>query len=183
MRVVIRHRTNHARAPDYPKHFREAFRRDLRRAGPELKKEFEKITANWEHQPTFSTFFRTYSDRMAMYCVVKGNKGGKGEATAADIWHWLSQGTRRHRIPTEGTTPMTFVYGGAYQPKTKPGGTWGGPGVTTGGHVKTMSWVNHPGIEARHFEEEIGKNFKRRFNIIVDNAIRRARRNARREAG
>lgn len=185
MRVVIRHRTNHARAPDYPKHFRDAFRRDLRRAGPELKKEFEKITANWEHQPTFHTFFRTWPDKMSMYCVVKGARGGKGgKATTADIWHFVSQGTKRHRIPRKGFAQLKFRYGGVYSPKTAPGGTWGGPGVTTGGEWRTFSWVDHPGIkEPRKFEEEIGKKFKRRFNIIVDNAIRRARRNARREAG
>lgn len=147
---------------------------------PEFKREPKKIVSNWKNQPKFTV-------RVALNAIKKGALTVgyiiKGTKLARNIWGWLDEGTRRHKIRAKNAPTLVFQWGGpgSYQPKTKPGGqtlTFGGPGAVSGGTTHRPVEVDHPGNEPREFYVYLGDKLLLTWKSNVRAAIRRGMKNA-----
>lgn len=129
----------------------------------ELLHHFNKVVANWKGKPRF--------------IAKMGDKGGNFVLSARPVgknaqkWRWVSRGTKGPYTIAAKNAP-TLAFRTNYKPKTEPGGWYGGPGVATGPMVFPQE-VEHPGIEPRHFEEEIAETFTPGFRRRIENLIRR----------
>jgi len=119
----------------------------VRTAERESLRRFRRVTNSWKHKPAFEA---TYEVNRTSYDLMVG--------TDDDIYRYVDQGTRPHRIEPKGPWPLRFQWGGkgSYMPKTAPGvlSSWGG-GPT--GPMAHFYGVNHPGTEARGFTSQIEK--------------------------
>lgn len=93
-------------------------------------------------------------------------------------WIWLTKGTKGgYKIPKQPKTTGTLAFmwdgPGSYIPKTTPSGGYGGPGMVLGGEMHYPRQVEHPGIEARNFEEKIRKEYSEEFRRTMENIWRR----------
>ena len=128
-----------------------------------LLAEFNSVVLNWKHRPKF--------------IANMGEKGGdltlsvRPAGKEAQKWQWVSRGTKGpYKIRAKNAPRLAFQTN--YQPRTKPGGSFGGPGKATG-PWRTAQEVTHPGIEARLFEEYIANRFAPEFRRRIENLIRR----------
>jgi hypothetical protein len=128
-----------------------------------LLDEFKSVVLNWKHRPKF--------------IAKMGDKGGdfvlsvRPSGKEAQKWRWVSRGTKGP-YPIRAKNAKTLAFRTNYKPRTKPGGVFGGPGVTTG-PWRTPVEVEHPGIEPRLFEEQIAKRFGPMYRRRIGNLIRR----------
>lgn len=102
-----------------------------------------KRSANWSISPLWNAKV-TIGARL----ILDLKPTGAGEKK----WRWVSGGTRQHDINPKRRNWL--VFGSGYVPKTLPKGTYGGKGVYIGDTVFTKH-VNHPGIDARNFEQDV----------------------------
>ena len=128
-------------------------------------KEFEAVVSDWTNKPEFKvrTFVRT--DKIWVNVFPAGpNK---------DKWIWVSRGTSGpYPIPKSGPGLLAFTLG--YSARTKPRGqAHVGSGTATGPKVVGIMQVEHPGIEAREFEEVIAEENKVWFSRNMENSWRR----------
>lgn len=100
-------------------------------------------SANWSKSPRWNAKITT-----GARLVLDLKPTGPGEK----LWRWVSGGTGRHDITPRRRKWLKFETG--YVPKTLPKGTYGQAGAYVGGSVFTQ-YVDHPGIEARAFEEDV----------------------------
>lgn len=134
---------------------------------PALLVAFNLRVMNWEHKPEFKARGQITRTGTSVYVWPAGKN--------ADIWRYVSNGTRAHDIEPKGEGyPLRFMWGGpgSYKPKTKPPGKFGGPGIVMGEPVAFYK-VHHPGNEPRNFEKNISKDFTPWFKRTVENAMRR----------
>lgn len=146
-------------------------RREIEQAlsGPvkqKIVKRFDARVANWKNKPRFFGRRTSRVDAISLFVHPGGN------AEAVRIYGFVTLGTRPHRI--EGN-PTLFFPGGPYQPKTKPGGSYGGPGIAPGPTVAAKV-VQHPGTEPRNFEADVAKESKSEFYRDMDAAFERGLR-------
>jgi len=136
-------------------------------AKPMLLKQFYEVVKNWTHKVIFKARKFIRSNKIWIDIFPSGEN--------ADIWKWVSRGTRAHKIRAKNAPLLAFMWGGAgsYKAKTRPGGGFGGPGVVMGGTMHFAKEVDHPGNEGRKFEEDIAKTQKPEFSRIMQNAWRR----------
>lgn len=136
---------------------------------PRLVRRFDLIVANWHHKPEFRARKYITADFIKVHVYPAGpNK---------QIYKWVTGGTKPHPIPKHGPGFLAFVWGGpgSYKAKTKPVGQFGGPGVVVGGTLRSgVMQVQHPGTEARKFEESVRNDAKRWYSRTMENAWRRA---------
>lgn len=151
-----------------------------------LGQELDRIVANWDNKPGFVV-------RVALNKgQVKAFEGGApyqagsitlsyrttGPRKARQIWEWLNQGTRPHKIRAKNAPRLAFEWSGpgSYQPKTKPGGRslqFGGPGIVSGGKMHYPAEVQHPGTEPRDFDGWIQRKLTTKFRSAVQLAIKK----------
>jgi len=136
-------------------------------AKPMLIKQFDAVVANWEHKPVFKARKFIRPNKIWIDVFPTGEN--------ADIWKYVSRGTKAHKIKAKNAPLLAFMWGGpgSYKAKTKPGGGFGGPGTVAGGTMHFKKEVNHPGNKARKFEEDIAKTQKPEFSRLMENAWRR----------
>lgn len=165
-------------APNWGEEISKAIDQEIEKnVKPELRKRFEAVVANWEHKPQFVVQKSVSSKEISIGVYARGKN--------KNIWNWVSRGTKGpYPIPKNPATSKTlrFVWGGpgSYRPKTKRSPvSWGGPGTVSGGQVVYRKQVEHPGIEGRHFEEQLGSLYSGQFAMRIQNAIRRALNKAR----
>lgn len=91
----------------------------------------------------------------------------------AKKWRWVSGGTKRHDITPKRRSYL--VFGSGYVPKTLPGGTFAksGNGEYIGDTVFTK-YVDHPGIDARNFEQDVVDEKEGAVNGAIAAAVARA---------
>ena len=116
---------------------------------PELLKRFRLITANWKIDVDFAARKTIRPAGIGVYVFPTG--------TDKKIWHYVSKGTRPHRIRARNVPYLAYMWGGkgSYKAKTAPGGKFGGPGVVQNATLRRPVEVNHPGNKAREFEKHI----------------------------
>lgn len=141
---------------------------------PALIKYFERIVRKWDHQPQFKAMKRFTALGLSVYVYPTGPN--------ADIWRFVSLGTKRHPIgPKKPGGKLAFPWGGygSYKPKTSKGGHYNGPGIVTNPVTTILDKVDHPGNEGREFEKHIARWYRPEFKRTIKNAIRRGKRKRR----
>jgi len=167
MKVLFRAVRSRRKFVNSPKVKAEIERVLDREVKPDLIKQFERVVSDWKNKPEFKARKSISANGVKIYVYPAGpNK---------KIWFFVSGGTKPHTIRPKNAHNRLFFPAGPYQPKTRPGGFYGGPGIAPGPTVAAKA-VQHPGTEAREFEKVIAKDYKNKFRRNVENAFRRGLR-------
>lgn len=127
-----------------------------------LSSALAKRSANWSKSPKWNA---RVSVGGSIILDLKPTGEGK------KLWTWVSGGTGRHDITPKRRKWLKFESG--YVPKTLPKGTFGQAGKYIGGTVFTQ-YVNHPGIDARNFEQDVVDEEGRKVEGMIEAAVARA---------
>ena len=167
MRIILRTLTKREKKPNWQGIAKEVELALDTKVAPKLREYGERVTANWEHRPKW--VLRKSVDRGGIRVYMT-------PATNADIWTYVSRGTKAHVIRPRKKPMLVFPTG--YVPKTTPSGpSYGGPGKASGPTVYAME-VHHPGNKGRLFEEAFARWIKPIFEREVKAAIQRGARKA-----
>ncbi len=131
----------------------------VRETGKATRKDFERITRTWEHDPEI---YEEYDTR-----------GGRFEAlvgTDDKIFNMLEHGTRPHIIRPRRAKVLRFMSG--FRPKTQPGNLFSGQGGSFGNPV-FRPWVMHPGTQPRRWMPKIQRRTDRFFKKAITRHLRR----------
>jgi hypothetical protein len=137
---------------------------EMRKVGTEIKKDFEKTTATWQHKPKFET-------------VVSLMQPGPTVLVGTDdeIYGYVSKGTKPHPIfagiYTGKSNKKALAFPSKFSPKTRPG-VIGSTAGSRGGDMVVRPYVQHPGTKPRNFEEAIEKIWKKKFKKRMEAAMR-----------
>jgi hypothetical protein len=140
---------------------------------PALLTYFRRVTKSWTNEPEFNAKRTITRDAMAVYVNPFGPN--------ADIWKYVSLGTKPHVIRPKGKGyPLKFEWGGygSYKSKTTTSGGYKGPGKVVGGKTVRFMQVKHPGNKARRFEKHIARWYAPQFRRTMKNAVARGLRRA-----
>lgn len=129
----------------------------------QLKRAFSKRVSNWGSKPEFAGYFsRRGKDG---YALLVSPRGGNAEK-----WKWVSGGTSAHGIDAVNSPVLRFQK--FYEPRTRPGNRYGGPGRKYGPWQNVKS-VQHPGIKPRDFEQHIADDEAPSIISLLETVIRR----------
>ena len=150
-----------------------AFYREIEKAldntvKPELLAYFQRVVQPWNNPPQFAARKRILLEMLEVYIYPVGEN--------ADIWRYVTLGTRPHIIKPKGAGyPLRFKWGGygSYKARTTTSGGYKGPGKVIGGQTVRFKRVNHPGTKARNFERHIARWYKPRFTRVMNEAVKR----------
>lgn len=120
-----------------------------KKAGPELTDAEKTSVENWNEPPVFVFEYEETRDTMLVKAFPTGPFAKK--------WVYVSEGVAGHRITPKRAQWLAFQP--KYDPHTKPGGKFGGPG-TYSGSTQYRKSVNWPGIQARHIPEVLKKRIE-----------------------
>jgi hypothetical protein len=111
----------------------------------DIAAEYAKTYRSWKHKPTFT---KTVSVANTGFLIVV--------ATTDEIYNYVDNGTRPHRILPRNFKNLRFRTG--YTSKTLPGvlNSWSGG---ASGPVVFSKGVKHPGTKARGFSKMIARHF------------------------
>lgn len=130
----------------------------LRKAGTQIKQDFEQTTATWKHKPKFEILI---------------SLAGGGPTLLVDtndrVYGYVNRGTKPHPIRPKRAKALAFQSG--YQAKTAPGVIGSGPGGPFGDTVFSKG-VRHPGTKARKFDEAIKKKREKWFKGQMEQALK-----------
>ena len=118
-----------------------------------VKADFGVITQTWKSRPSFN---------------IRSGEWERIISTNSEIFGYVDEGTRPHRIEPRNAPRLSFQSG--YARKTVPHVIASRPGGAFGGTVYSLG-VNHPGFEGAHSAEEIAKKWTREFPRQMDRAI------------
>ena len=147
-------------------HFRKSFYNSMRRVATQVRKDFGKTTATWEHKVEFKE------------SVSIAGPGPILQVWTDDlIYKFVDQGTKPHEIwagiYTGKSNKKVLAFGSQFKAKTQPRVLGSGPGAR-GGDMIFRPFVQHPGTEAREFSEMIQKDWKPRFKREMEATLRDA---------
>jgi hypothetical protein len=169
MKILMRAiKSKHKNWTDIADELKRTIDRDVK---PALLEYFQRIVKTWEHKPEFKAMKRVEKGGISIYVYPTGPN--------ANIWRYVSQGTRPHVIrPKRPGGKLAFPWGGygSYKPHTSLGGHYGGPGIVVNPQPTVLPEVQHPGTEAREFERHISRWYRPKFTELMRNAIRRGAR-------
>jgi hypothetical protein len=144
----------------------KALRKELGKAAQEagkiLKRDHEKVVAQWDHKVKFGYVYRVNGSEISANVYAYGAN--------AKIWFFVNDGTKPHIIRPKKSKYLKFQTG--YSPRTAKGG-FGGPGKATGGWVSAKE-VHHPGNQARDFTLQIVNRARPRFRRLTEAAFQKA---------
>lgn len=126
-----------------------------------VRSDFRRTVRTWKEQPVF--------------VLVKARAVGanlEGEVhTTNEIYRYVTRGTRPHPIVAKNASKLFFKTGG-FLPKTTAR-VIGSKTGKSGSEWAAASQVNHPGTQAREFEEEIAARKQRNLENAVTAAVLR----------
>ena len=125
---------------------------------------FLKRTAFWDDPPTFQGVTREQVRQIRLDVGPFGRNKRK--------WVFVSGGTTRHLISPRRKNYLYIKRG--YNPHTKTGDYYRGPGTYDGPFYRTIRGVLHPGNAPREFEKYIIQDTKDSILRLVRAAIARA---------
>ncbi|KKK66192.1 hypothetical protein LCGC14_2966580, partial [marine sediment metagenome] len=117
------------------------------KTGPQLKREFNSFTKDWDTKINYRSTFARLPDRASVHVGPFG--------LTSKIYEYVSEGTRPHAIAAKNAPLLRFRTD--YRPHTTASGGRGGPGVATGPVIRAKA-VMHPGIKARDFDSQVAKS-------------------------
>ena len=124
----------------------------------DVKKDFEKTTATWNHNPRFSIF--------------RSRSWEREISTDSEIYGYVDEGTSPHEIRPRN---RVLVFKGSYRPKTRIRTIGASSGGSSGAPVFTSKPVQHPGTEAREFsdmlQQEWGKELEERMQAVINKEV------------
>lgn len=132
---------------------------------------YDNITQTWENKPVFN--------KKIGASVLRGGLFGKGAlyasvTTDSDIYWFVTKGTKPHPIEPKPTNPTgMLVFGSTYKAKTTPRVLKSSSGGSSGPSVFARRIEEHPGSEARNFEDEIVKEQKPLIEEDFSNVLKR----------
>lgn len=138
----------------------EIARVQRRTSVPRLRKLFQKTVFGWSKKTDFGWVQKRSAGEMSITMYPQG--------IHADIWELVNAGSPRHRIPKHGTTYMKFRPG--YRSATTPGRLQSRRAYRSG-KPRVAYVVNHPGFEARKFDELIAQEYENPFINDMQDAI------------
>lgn len=115
--------------------------------------EYEGIVADWQHPVIFDVELEAEGE----FTIVVG--------TDDQIFQWTSEGTKPH--PIAAVNAPSLVFPSLWSPKTAKNSLGAQPGGIGKhlGHWRKEQVVQHPGTEAREFDEDIGLKYQ---DILTD---------------
>jgi len=139
---------------------------------PALIKSHEMVVADWKHKPGFASKKHIQFDSIAISVYPTGKH--------KDIWIFVDQGTKAHKIAAKNAPNLVFPWGGpgSYVSKTlaKPARTVRGGGYVKNPTMQFRKQVQHPGIQAREFTKEIAEDINPDFKKFIENTFRQIAR-------
>jgi hypothetical protein len=130
---------------------------------PGVKRELSKFTRGWRTRVDFSSAVARRPDRIFITIFPRGQPGRR-------VWEWVSEGTRENYPISPGE--LGYLAIADYQPFTRPGGVFGGPGSRSDDVGFVTRTVPHPGIEAREFEKHAADSYEDEFGREMTLALR-----------
>ena len=117
--------------------------------------EYSKVVANWQHKLAFKPIITRQGGMVTMDVRMEG------DAEAKNIWRYVNYGTGSKAGGSDYTIRPkrpggVLSFNASYEPKTKPGGKYGGSGTRSGPLVRTEK-ARHAGITPRRFDLAIKK--------------------------
>ena len=144
-----------------------------KKTAPEVKALFRSTVFGWSNKPSFRQKLTKRANYMSETVWADGDTITPRGLTVAEQYYLVSSGVRPHTIPSSGTTYMRFPFQGrgkSYKASTSPGSIKSRKNYQLG-HYTTFWKVNHPGLEARRFDETIGKQYDPIFRADMQTAI------------
>lgn len=146
--------------PIIPRHFRiderkfkDVIESALDDAAKQVKEDFEDTIQSWDTYVKFVTYSRSYEREVT---------------TNNQIYSWVNDGTKKHKITVKNAKALAFRLGGA--PKTRAGVLGSGEGHP-GGAVAFAKYVMHPGIKARKFNKLIRDIWLNKLPRLLQRAL------------
>jgi hypothetical protein len=134
-----------------------ALEAEAKKAADDLELEFMLSTATWEHEVKFEKLVQVGPKSVEILVD-----------TDDEIYRYVNEGTRPHRIEPKGDYPLAFP--SVFRPKSQPGRQASGKGYS-GGPTVYARGVNHPGTQARKFDKTIMKTFTPKFRRRMEKAM------------
>jgi len=138
----------------------------MRKAGTQVRKEFERTTKTWEHKPKFVEIISLTGPGPTILV-----------GTDDKVYQWVDKGTKPHEIwagaYTGKSKAKALRFQGTYTAKTVPSVIDARNGGKSG-DVVMRPYVQHPGTEARKFDEQIQKEWEPKFKRLMEDAMREA---------
>lgn len=131
-----------------------AVREEMLATGRDVKKDFERTTANWETPVDFR---------------VTAERDGVTISTESEIYGYVDDGTKPHDIAPKHAKRLRFSVGG-FQPKTNPRVIGSGQG-RSGAVTVFRRIVHHPGTEAREFSKILQDKWQKQIGVRIGQAI------------
>ena len=136
-----------------------------KKTAPEVKTLFRKTVFGWKNKPAFKQKLTRRAGYMSETIWAEG--------PSADQYQMVNFGTPPHIITPRGSGyPLKFKWGGtgSYKASSRPGIIQSKRHYKTGPVVRLAS-VNHPGSEARNFDQAIAKEYAPTFRKDIQDAI------------
>lgn len=146
-----------------PRRYEAALKRAERKAGGEVKKDFEGIWRTWHHKPEAALIIRNDGASVRITVFVRDYTG---------IFHWVNKGTRAHIIRPKNGGRLFFRT--PFTPKSRPLSLQAGSG-RRGNNPVYADVVRHPGIKARRFDLIIARKHAMTLARYVREEIERLR--------
>lgn len=147
------------------KAFADAFKKASEKISKEIKKEFEITTIGWDTDVVFEELVAVGPDAIEVLV-----------ATDNEIYGYVNDGTRPHKIRAKPGKTLAFKWGGpgSYKAKTAPGKLVHNPsgGNVVGGKFVRPMEVDHPGFEGRNFDKIITKEFTPKYKRAMEAAMK-----------
>jgi hypothetical protein len=131
------------------------------KTGPEIRDEFEKTVEGWDNAPNFNV--TVYDSVNSIITHVFPSGAGTTQ------YERVNEGAPPHRITPRRRGMLRFQTG--YRPATSPRVIGSRAKSRFGNFISTPS-VNHPGFEARKFDETIAEAYADTFAEDMQEAIR-----------
>ena len=127
--------------------------------GKKIQKDFRTTVKGWskEKRPKFPIRFRKNRNEMAVKV-----------STTKDIYRFVNDGTEARLIVPRKKSALRFQPG--YRAGTRPGSISSSGGARSGA-LMHATYVRHPGIKPRLFDETILKRSRLPFAVDVNKAI------------
>ena len=136
--------------------FGPAAKLGMQDAADAAQKDIEATFVTWTHTPSVD---------------VRERSDGYSISVDDQVWNWLDQGTRAHRIVARRAKRLRFF--GGYRAKTRPGFIGSQAGSSSGGPVFRQV-VNHPGTKARSWSKLIGAKYRAKLQTFISKRIKEA---------
>ena len=156
----------------YEKAIRDAVNKEAKPAVLKMHREviegkrYSESGDAWKHKVQFRARFQVRGNDAVLYVFPAGKN--------KQIWDWVTNGTRPHKIKAKNAPVLSFMWGGPGVPPSKTttprgsGGSFGGGGAAKMVHLKE---VDHPGSKHRNFEGRIAKEYAPTFRKLIRKTI------------